>query len=483
MSTASHFPQEGQDKHAILGRMRELKEKDMNWKDGRVFSLVYSAGEEVLELLRDAHAMFMSENGLNPGAFPSLRKFETEVLAMAAELLNGDENTVGNMTTGGTESILMAVKAAREAAYAKNPELKDPEIVLPITAHPAFNKACHYFQLTPVFVPVNDDFRCEVAAFRRAISRRTVLCVGSAPSYPQGVIDPIEEMAAIAQEKDIPFHVDACVGGFMLPFVRKLGYPLRPFDFAVPGVTSISADIHKYGYAAKGASVVLYRDAELRRHQFFVYTDWPGGIYPSPTMVGTRPGGSIAAAWAVMNYLGEAGYLRLAKEVMETTHKMVDAINGMEGVHVLSRPDMSIFAIASEELDVYAIGDEMSEMGWHMDRQQFPASLHVTLNHSHVQHADQFLEDLKKAVDKARKLNWNNAKAKVTVGLVKGLARVLPEKVFSKLVSSGGGTPKGGGPMPKRTAAMYGMIGSLPNRGDIQDMVLDFLDQTYRLEK
>lgn len=481
MTDKQYFPQQGWNKETLLNEMRELKNKDMNWQDGRIFSLVFSAGEEVQEVLKEAHAMFMSENGLNPGAFPSLRRFETEVIAMSAQLLNGDAETVGNMTTGGTESILMAVKTARDYARSRNPNLKTPEIVLPLTAHPAFEKACHYFDLTPVHIPVKEDYRADVAAMRRAISPHTVLCVGSAPSYPQGVIDPIAEMADIAREKEIPFHVDACVGGFMLPFVRKLGYPVRDFDFAVPGVTSISADLHKYGYAAKGASVVLYRSAELRRHQFFVYTEWPGGIYPSPTMVGTRPGGSIAAAWAVMKYLGEEGYLRIAKEVMETTRKVIAAVEEMDGIQVLSNPDMSIFALASEELDIYAVGDEMSVLGWHMDRQQFPPSLHVTMNYGHIQSHERFLADLEKAVQKAKKLNWNKVSTKMTVGLVKGLSKILPEKVFSKLVTSSG-TGSKGGQMPKRTSAMYGMIGSLPNRGDIHEMVTDFLDQTYRCD-
>lgn len=481
MSEQRYFPSKGRSKQDLVNEMKALKQKDMNWKDGRIFSLVFSAGEEVLEVLKEAHSMFMSENGLNPGAFPSLRKFETEVLAMATELLNGDENVVGNMTSGGTESILMAVKAAREFALEKNPKLTQPELVCPITAHPAFDKACHYFGVKCIHTPVGDDYRADIAAYKQAIGPNTILCVGSAPSYPQGVVDPIAEMAAIAQKQGIPFHVDACVGGFMLPFVRKLGYAVPEFDFSVPGVTSMSADLHKYAYAAKGASIVLYRDAALRRHQFFVYTDWPGGIYPSPTMVGTRPGGSIAAAWAVMNFLGEAGYLRIAKEVMDTTRKVMKAVDAIEGIKVLSDPEMSIFAIGAEgDLDVYAVGDEMSLKGWHMDRQQFPPSLHVTMNHGHVQSHEQFIHDLGEAVKKARKLNWNVVQSKMTVGLVKGLSKVLPEKVFSKLVSASG-SPKGG-KQPKRTAAMYGMIGALPNRGDIQEMVLDFMDQTYRLE-
>lgn len=479
-SSGTRLPRSGRQQADLIAEMKALKQKDMNWKDGRIFSLVFSAGDEVLELLKEAHALFMSENGLNPGAFPSLRKFETEVLAMAADLL-GDAGAVGNMTTGGTESILMAVKAAREWALQHNPKLREPEVVLPVTAHPAFDKACHYFGLKAVHIPVNADFRADLDAYSRAIGPDTVLCVGSAPSYPQGVVDPIQEMAAIAAERGKLFHVDACVGGFMLPFVRRLGYPVPAFDLSVPGVTSISADLHKYGYAAKGASVVLYKDAELRRLQFFVYTEWPGGIYPSPTMVGTRPGGSIAAAWAVMNYLGEEGYLRIAREVMETTRKVMKAVEGIEGIHVLGQPEMSIFAIGSDTLDIYAVGDEMSVAGWHMDRQQFPPSLHVTMNYGHVQSHEKFIADLDAAVRKARKLNWNSVSSKMTVGLVKGLSKVLPEKVFSKLLNAGAGTPKGG-KTSSRTAAMYGMIGALPNRGDIETMVLDFMDQTYREE-
>lgn len=470
------LPESGRNKNELLAQMQALKEKDMPWKEGRVFSLVYSAGEEVQELLKEAHSIFMSENGLNPGAFPSLRKFETEVVGMVTHLLNGDSDVVGNMTTGGTESILMAVKTAREYMRAKHPEITKPEIVLPISAHPAFDKACHYFDITPIHIPVGEDFRADVSAFKRAISKNTILCVGSAPAYPHGVMDPITEMAEIAHQKDLLFHVDACIGGFMLPFVRKLGYPVRDFDFRVPGVTSISTDLHKYAYAAKGASVILYRNAALRRHQFFVYTEWPGGIYPSPTMVGTRPGGSIAAAWAVMNHLGEAGYMKLAKGVMEVTRKVMDAVNAMEELYVVSQPEMSIFAIASDTVDIYSVGDEMSVMGWHMDRQQSPPSLHVTMNHAHVQSHEQFIEDLHTAVKKASRLNWNTVSTKVSVGLVKGLSKVLPEKVFSKLVSSSGSGAAGS----KRTSAMYGMIGSLPNRGDIQEMVLDFMEQTYR---
>lgn len=475
------LPPQGRQKQDLFAEMRQLKQKDVRWKEGRVFSLVFYAGEELLEVIQEAHRLFMSENGLNPGAFPSLRKFETEVVAMVAALLQGDEQVVGNMTTGGTESILLAVKTARDFARVRFPQLKDPEIVLPISAHPAFEKACHYFGLTPVHVPLREDFRADVSAYKRALSQKTVLGVGSAPAYPHGVMDPIEELSELCRERQIPFHVDACVGGLMLPFVRKLGYPVREFDFRLPGVTSISADLHKYGYTAKGASTVLYRSAELWRHQFYVYTDWPGGIYPSPTMTGTRAGGTIAAAWAVMNYLGESGYLEIAREVMEATRWLMEEVRQIPGLQVLSTPEMSIFAIASETLDIYAVGDEMTLRGWHLDRQQNPACLHLTVNHGHVQSTGQFISDLREAVAAARKLSWSNVNSRVQVSLVRGLSRLLPEKVFSQVLARApGSSPKAG--MPKRTAAMYGMIGSLPNRGDVEEMVLDFMESTYRPE-
>ena len=277
----------------VLDRMKKLRQDDAKWREGKTWSLVYDAGEELIRFTEEAFTLFMTENGFNPTAFPSLRGFEIDVVSMTAGLLGGDEQTVGNMTSGGTESILMAVKTARDWARNQKPEITSPEMVLPQTAHPAFEKAAQYFCVKSVRVPVHSDFRGHVAAASAAVTADTILMVGSAPSYPHGVLDPIQELAHVAQSNGLLFHVDACIGGMMLPFVRKLGYSLPDFDFRVPGVTSMSVDLHKYGYAAKGASVILYRDKELRRHQFSVHTDWPGGIYASPTMTGTRPGGGV----------------------------------------------------------------------------------------------------------------------------------------------------------------------------------------------
>ncbi|MEW6200678.1 MAG: aspartate aminotransferase family protein [bacterium] len=436
------LPQKGIPKGEILEIMAQLKKSDSNWKGGRTWSLVYYAGDDHTELLKEAYNMFFSENALNPFAFPSLKKFETEVVSMAAHILGGGENAAGTMTSGGTESILMAVKTYREWARATKPEVKRPEMILPMTAHPAFEKAAHYFDVVPVHVPVGDDFRADIGAARGAINDNSILMVGSAPGYPHGVIDSISEMAAIAAEKGIGFHVDACLGGLLLPFIKKLGCQIPDFDFSVPGVTSISADLHKYGFAAKGASVIIYRSEDLRRYQFFVYTDWSGGIYASPGMPGTRPGGAIAAAWACLVAMGEDGYLRSAEQIMKTTKSLTDGIGAIPGLYILGKPDASVFAFTSDEVDIYAVGDAMEARGWNMDRQQMPPSLHIMVTLAHGRIVEQFLTDLEASVAYVRE---------------------------NPSASSEG------------MAALYGMTAKLPDRGIVRDLVLQFLDNLYRI--
>ena len=471
------LPLQGTSGDSVLERMKELRERDANWRAGKTWSLVYHAGDEVAEFLRDAYTMFFSENGLNPMAFPSLRRFEAEVVAMTGALLGGDAQTAGSMTSGGTESILMAVKTARDWARANEPAVSVPEMLLPATVHPAFRKAAHYFGVKPVQIPVLSDYRADVKAARAAVTPSTILIVGSAPSYPQGVVDPIEDLAQIAVEHKLLCHVDACVGGFMLPFVRKLGYPVPQFDFGVPGVTSISVDLHKYAYAAKGASVILYKNKALRRFQFFVSTDWSGGIYASPTMTGTRPGGSIAAAWAIMNHLGESGYLAIADTVMQTVARLREGIGAIEGIDVLGDPAMSVLAIGSKRFNMYEIGDELTLRGWHMDRQQRPPSLHLTVTPAHAQVVDQFLVDLEHAARQARRFGRAKLSGAVKVGLVRSAGRLLPAKWMSALASrSSPVVGLAGADVPSRSAAMYGMMASLPSEGDLAELVLGLLD-------
>ncbi len=478
MTAELEFPARGSTRESILATMQTLHAQDVNWHDGRVFSLVFDAGEDVRELLHDAYEMFFSENGLNPTAFPSLRRFETEVVGMVASLLGSRGEVVGNMTSGGTESILMAVKAARDYARKFHPEISAPEMILPATAHPAFDKAAHYFDVHVVRIPVTSEFQADVEATRRAITRNTILLVGSAPQYPHGIVDPISELAQLAKERGILMHVDACVGGMMLPFVERLGYPVTPFDFRVPGVTSLSVDLHKYGYAAKGASVILYRTRELRRAMMYVTTEWAGGIYASPTMLGTRPGGAIAAAWAVLNYLGVEGYEKISDVVMKTVGAIRAGVEQIGDVKILGAPAMSVMALASDTLDIYQVGDELSARGWHLDRQQFPPSLHLTVNYAHAQSVDLFLRDLEESVRAAKKMNVGKVMERALVQAAQGAARVLPAAWLTKLMrrasSLMGSTASG---THGRSAAMYGMMGTLPNRGDLHEVVLDLVEQ------
>lgn len=436
------IPEHGVSSDEILGHMRKLRTGDADWRSGQTWSLVYHAGDEHSAFLKEAHGTFFSENALNPIAFPSLRRFEAEVVRMTAGMLNGDDNVVGTMTSGGSESILMAVKTYRDRARDLHPEIKRPEMVLPVTAHAAFLKAGHYFGVEPVLVRLNDDLRVDVSAVRAAISPNTILMVGSAPNYPHGIIDPIEGLAAIALDHKLGFHVDACLGGFLLPWVEQLGYPIPPFDFRVPGVTSMSADVHKYGFAAKGASTILYRGTSLRRYQFHVSTGWPGGIYASPSMAGTRSGGPIAAAWAALKRIGQDGYLEKAKGIMETTRRLTEGINRIPGLRVLGEPPASVFAFASDEIDIYAVGDALDQRGWHMDRQIKPASLHLMVTPVHAGLEDRFLEDLAGAVEEVR---------------------AHPE------ASQGG------------QAALYGMMTTLPDQGIVDEIVLQMLDSLYQI--
>ena len=480
---SKELPKQGWSRKDVLSTIRALKAQDVDWRGGRVFSMVYYAGEDVEALLEEASRLYFAENALNPGAFPGLRRMETEVVAMTARLLGGDDQVVGSMTSGGTESLLLAVKTARDWGRAHRNLSGPPEVVLTVTAHPAFEKAAHYFGVKLVYVPVGEDDRPDPAEVEAAITENTVLVVGSAPSYPHGVMDPIPEMAAIAQKHGVLMHVDACVGGFLLPFWERLGEPVPPFDFRVPGVTSISADVHKYGYAAKGASVVLYRSPELRRYQFFVSTDWPGGIYASPALLGTRAAGPIAAAWAVMHYLGEEGYLRLARQVRDATRQLQQGIRAIPGLTIVGEPVMSVFAVASERYNIYEIADEMALRGWHLDRQHRPPSLHITVMPVHAQVVEPFLADLRAAVAAVQRPSVRRWRDDVLVALG---TRVLPrlprrwrDRVRSWLPAAVGGDT---GDLPQRAAPLYGLMGALPTREDVREAVLDLLDQMFRAE-
>jgi glutamate/tyrosine decarboxylase-like PLP-dependent enzyme len=277
-------------------------------------------------------------------------------------------------------------------------------MILPESAHVAFEKAAEYFGVKAVHAPLDADYRADMRAVKKLINRNTILLVASTPSYPHGVVDPIEELGRLAQRHHLPLHVDGCLGGFLLPFVERLGHDVPPFDFRVPGVCSMSADVHKYGYAAKGASVLMYRNMKHFKHQFFLYENWPGGIFLSPGLLGTRPGGPIGAAWAALQAMGENGYLRHARTVMQTTKRLQAGVNAVPGLAVVGRPHMSVFAYRSTDpaVNILAVGDQMEKRGWHIDRQQKPDSLHAMVTPRHAAVVDDYLRDLRASVDYVR---------------------------------------------------------------------------------
>lgn len=392
------LPKRGQGREALLAEMRRRKQADADWRGARTFSLVYPASEEVDAILADAAGLYLYENALNPLRFPSLRQMELDVVAMTAGLVHAPESAAGCMTSGGTESILMAVLAARERAR-KERGVERPQLLAPVSAHPAFAKAAHLLGLEHVQIPLDGSYRADLDAAGELVSERTALVVGSAPNYPFGTVDPIPELAALAAERGISFHTDACLGGFLLPFYERLGRPVPPFDFRVPGVTTMSSDVHKYGYALKGASVVLHRDGEhLKRYQRFLYDRWPGGLYLSFAMAGARPAAPIAAAWAILNYLGEEGYLALTRRLTLAVDRFRSGIDAIPQLRVVGEPVMSVFAFTADGVDPFAVGDAMDARGWALDRQRGPDALHLMLSPKHLEVVDAFLADLRESV-------------------------------------------------------------------------------------
>lgn len=392
------LPVQGVPPEVLLAELKANRHDDADWRSGRIFSLIYHPDSADLEeTLAAAGREYLAENALNPFRFPSLARLEREAADMVAGLLHGTPGA-GGLTSGGTESILLAVYVAREVARSKG--ISDPTVVTGITVHPAFAKACHLLGVRQVRVPVGADKRIDLDAMRGAVDGDTALVVASAPNYPYGVIDPVTEVAALALERDVLCHVDACLGGMLLPFWERIGEPVVPWDFRVPGVTSISADIHKYGYSFKGASALLFRDLDLYWKQWW-FDDgaWGGGIYGSPTAAGTRPAPPLAGAWSALRSLGEEGYIRLAEVVRDTRDRLIEGLAPL-GLTPTVPPDLSVFELSGPDLDTEAVADALDELGWHLDRQ--PGGLHVMLSPYHARVVDDLLLAVADAVAQVR---------------------------------------------------------------------------------
>ena len=458
------IPQQGLSKEEILATLQAFKGRDMDWKSGKVWCYVYNPGEESAEVTREAYLSYLTENGLDPTVFPSLLKVETDVVRAIINVLHGDSNAVGHLTTGGTESIILAVKTARDMARATQPDVKEPEMVLPKTAHAAFHKAAHYLSVKPVVVDIDPQtFKVRAENMEKAITENTILLVASSPSYSQGVIDPIAEIGEIAQSHNLLFHVDGCVGGLHLSFMRKLGYEVPDFDFSVPGVTSISTDLHKYGYAAKGCSVIMYRNKDIRKYQIFACTDTTAYTLINPTVLSSKSGGPMAGAWAILNFLGEEGYKKIIREVQEATKKLIDGINSIDGLQVLGKPAMCMFSLKSDVINVYQLADEMNKRGWYIQGQfstpLTPRNLHISVNHGTIHNVEALLSDLRECVELVKaKTPIDSDAIKAMVGAA--LQGPDPAAAFGQLAASAGLT---GPELPSELAFINEVLDALPD--------------------
>jgi glutamate/tyrosine decarboxylase-like PLP-dependent enzyme len=438
------LPAHGLAREAVLVEMDALAARERErWHDGFVSGAVYNGDDEHIAFLSRVVATFSQTNPLHADLWPSVVKYEAEIVAMTADMLGGayvdGGGVCGVVSSGGTESIMLAMKTYRDWARATK-GVKRPRVVVPTSAHVAFDKAAQAFELELVRVPVGADFRADVAEMRRAIDRNTICVVGSAPGFPHGVIDPILELSELARERRIGFHTDACLGGFVLPFARELGVPVPEFDFRLRGVTSMSADTHKYGYAAKGTSVVLYRSAELRRFQYFTATEWPGGLYLSPTFAGSRPGALSAACWAALVAMGRGGYVDATARILAAAARVREGVAAIPGLKVLGDP-LFVIAFASDSLDIYRVLDGMGKRKWNLNGLHKPPAVHlcVTLRHTQDGVVDRFLSDLREVVDHVR---------------------AHPDE-------------KGG------MAPIYGLAGTMPVRSAVGDLMRAYLDVLY----
>ncbi len=475
-----NIPERGLPPEEIRNRLAEYKAGDLPWRSGRIMAYVYNPGEAAYETGRDAYMEYLTESALDPTTYPSVMRLEREVVRMLINLLRGDETVVGNMTSGGTESILLAMKSARDWARATRPEITAPEMVLPRSAHPSFHKACTYFGIKPVVVPFNPEtFQVDPAVMREAVTPNTIVLVGSAPGYAQGVVDPIPEIAALAREHGLWFHVDACVGGIHLSFMREIGHDVPPFDWTVPGVTSMSTDMHKFGYAPKNASLVMYRSKEYRKYQIFACTQTATYVLVNPTVLSTKSGGPMASSWAILNCLGREGYKDIVREVQAATETLVTGINAIDGLRVLGKPDMCLFSFTSGEVNLFHVQNEMHSRGWYIQPQLStdcsPYNLHITVNQSSVPHVDQLLADLRASVEAVRAME-NPVELETLRGQVQALVEQAGDRAAEQILALGGVS---GTDLPDDMALLNSVMECLPHH--VRDeMLVGYFNELFQ---
>ena len=473
------IPSKGMSRDEVMATMSQYAERDTDWRSGRTFGYSYDAGREAEKVTKEAYGRFLSENALDPRVYPSLVKFETEVVGMCRTHLRGDDAVVGTFTSGGTESCMLAVKTARDWAKAEK-GITAPEMILPITAHAAFHKGAHYFGVKVVPVDVDaETFEADPAAVKAALTDNTVLIVGSAPSYAHGVIDPIVELGQIALEHGVLLHVDACIGGFMLPYVARLGRKLKDWDFSVPGVTSVSMDLHKYAYCAKGASVLMMKDKELCQHQIFACAAWTGYSVVNTTMQSTKSGGPMAAAWATLHHIGDEGYLALTRRAMDATDRIAAGVESIPELRMLGEPVMTLLAFASDEVDVFHVADEMKLRGWLIGAQleygPSPTNLHLTVGPTNDEKAEAFVADLRASVEAAKALPKSDLPGQIQAAFANMAPEDISPETLKQMLSMAGAS---GTELPERESDINHVLDSLP-RALNEKLLVGYLNELF----
>ncbi len=480
------MPAKGLSEDEVFDKLTGFAKSDVPWRDGKTLAYIYDGGPDVERVAKRAYMQYLTENALDPTVYPSLARMERELAAFAGAHLGGDDRVVGNFTSGGTESCLLAVKTARDWLHAKKPDVQRPEIVLPVTAHAAFHKGAEYFGLKKIVVPVDPGtFKAIPAEIEKAITPATALVVASAVSYAHGVIDPVPEIGKIAAERGVLFHVDGCIGGFILPYFRRLGEAVTPFDFSVPGVASMSMDWHKYAYCPKGASVVLYRDKALRRYQLFACADWTGYTIVNPTILSAKSGGPLAAAWAVINFVGDNGYMAFARRTLAATRKIIGGIGDIPGLRVLGAPEANLVAFTSDEFSIFHIVDEMKALGWYVQPQfgyhGSKENIHLSIGQSALEKADAFVRDLAIAAERARAVPPSPMVDLVKAELAKSRPGAPPDPAQLQMLMDALGVNSGR--LPERMADLNQVLNLLPpqiTKFALTDFFNDLFVQPHR---
>ena len=434
------IPKTGIDEKDLFKYMENSMHSDIDWRSGKTFGAVYYPGEKYSIAISNAYIKYMHENAFDPQLFSSILTMENKLVQQTASLFSSNQKLFGNLTSGGTESIFLSLLSARNWSN-KHKTIKNPEVILSSSAHPAFLKAMNFLKIKPVIVPTNKDFNLNLNGFKEAINQNTILLVASAPAYPTGMIDPISELSILALENKLLLHVDACIGGFLLSYLKKCNYNIPPFDFNLDGVSSLSVDLHKYAYAPKGSSVLLYRNDELRKQQFSVYPNWEGGIYGSTSFLGTKPGGIVAASWFALNHIGENGYIELTQKTMSATKVIYDFIQKSEHLSLIGNPIISLLAFNSEKHDIYHIADLLSEKGWYIGRLQNPPGIHLVVSQIHADGAaKELVKDLEEIIEKLNTSKIKNKLSKVGDNLSVNAVKSLGYKSLKKAVVASTGS-------------------------------------------